>query len=159
MKIGYIMEKAKSIAATRVEVPSVVFQKDFTTKLFQVKDPITDEILKEWSMTEREFLELDRTKRNALKLHNCETIFDEEAFLKASKEYTKKYDKYSKMAEKLYNSLISEINPLAIEIFKGVVGVIDDYEMFDSLDDGSYGISEVESVLMETIIRKIESRN
>jgi len=158
MKIGYIMEKAKAIAATKVEVPTVVFQKDFTTKLFQVKDPITDEVLREWRMSEREFLELDRTKRNALKQHKCETIFDEKAFLKASKDYRKKFDKYSQEAEKIYDDLISEINPLAIEIFKGVVGVIDDYEMFDELENGSYGTSEVESVLMKTIIQRIEKR-
>ena len=155
MKITSICNQAEeNLKLRHLEQPKYVLKKKFNNLTFKLKDPITGELLKEYSMTEEELLKLSYSQRTKFKTMEKIENFDEEGYIKEVKKqeeigkiYTKEYDKEYKILIKT-----KDISEKDEKLFSDLMYTIYDYFDFEDFSDSEKTKLEFEDEILSNIV-------
>jgi hypothetical protein len=135
------LEVKKNLENKGIVFPEKVSKKEFVTLIYIIKDPLTDETLKEIKMTEKEFLDLPYYERKKFKNLELKKEFNENEYEEANKKYLELVKKYNAEYNKEYKKIIKKYNITEKEI-KQIS------EIFDIMDLDKY-ISDEEIIEKE----------
>jgi hypothetical protein len=154
----YANEAATNLDAKGIVNPKWVSRKDFTMLTFTLINPVTEEVIDTYEMTEQDFINLSYDKRKPYKELKKTEVFDEKAFNKAEKNYRILQDKRNAAFEKEYLDIITArgLSEKALQMFSDIMKTVEDTIDFNDFNDPSEYRIEFEDDILDTIIRNLK---
>lgn len=134
-----------------IEAPRHTLKSSFTTIIFKVIDPVSEEILKEYTFNEHDFKELSYKDKAPYKTLSKYTTFDEKAYTKELKRQKKVKENYDKKYEEIKEVILKEENITKgqEQITSQIMSTISEYLSLEDMEDDEY--IELEERLLNII--------
>jgi hypothetical protein len=116
-----------------VEVPEVVFESKYRVNVFNIIDPITDEIIKTIELTDKEVSKLPLKKRNQLKSLETTKNFNQEEFYREVERQKIVQDQYFKVREFVIEKVETSLG--ITKSMNSVRATISNYIDLDNLEE------------------------
>jgi len=155
----YANEAATNLDTKNIISPKWISRKDFTMLTFTLVNPVTEEVIDTYEMTEQDFINLSYDKRKPYKELKKTEVFDEKAFNKAEKNYRILQDKRNVAFEKEYRDIIIArgLSDQALQMFSDIMKTVEDAIDFNDFNDPSEYRMEFEDDILDTIIRNLKA--
>jgi hypothetical protein len=115
-----------------IELPEVVFESRYRVSTFTITDPITDEVIRTISLTDKELSKLPVKKRSQLKSYDRVVEFKEDEYNKELDRQKIVKDEYSKVRDVVMEDIEKSLG--ITEKINGAMKIIKDFTDFEDFD-------------------------